>query len=160
MSKPRRAFIYTEMKIRTALSLTLTIALFHFAASAGESSAATAQKSGVSTNSAAKGTEPIKIAATDAKDHVGANALVTGTIAEVYKKSGPYRLNFEQPFPKNVFTAVIFARNTNDFPEIDKLKGKKVQVSGKIADYRGHPEIVVSSTNQIKLMEKPAAAEH
>jgi DNA/RNA endonuclease YhcR with UshA esterase domain len=96
------------------------------------------------------------VTATEAKDHVGANALVTGTIAEVYKKSGPYRLNFEQPYPNHAFTAVIFARNTNDFPEIDKLKGKKVQVSGKIADYRGHPEIVLNSTNQLKVLEKPA----
>jgi DNA/RNA endonuclease YhcR with UshA esterase domain len=142
------------MKIRTVIPVCIGVALLYAIASAEGTN--TTIKSGTSTNVTAKSTEPIKVTAPEAKDHIGANALVTGTIADVYKKSGPYRLNFEQPYPNQVFTAVIFARNTNDFPEIDKLKGKKVQVSGKIADYRGHPEIVLNSTNQLKLLEKPA----
>jgi DNA/RNA endonuclease YhcR with UshA esterase domain len=108
------------------------------------------------TNSAAKSDAPIHITVAEAKNHIGANAVVTGVIAEVNKAEKLVRLNFEKPFPDNVFTAVIFARNTNDFPEVDKLKGKTVEVSGKVADYRNRPQIVVNTTNQIKVIEKEA----
>jgi len=108
------------------------------------------------TNAPAKTDGPIKVAAADAKKHVGAEAVVTGVIAEVNKAAALVRLNFEKPYPENVFTAVIFSRNTNDFPEVDKLKGKTVEVSGKIAEYRNRPQIVVNSTNQIKVIEKEA----
>ena len=108
------------------------------------------------TNAPAKTDGPIKIAATEAKKHVGAEAVVTGVIAEVNKAAALVRLNFEKPYPENVFTAVIFSRSTNDFPEVDKLKGKTVEVSGKIAEYRNRPQIVINSTNQIKVIEKEA----
>jgi DNA/RNA endonuclease YhcR with UshA esterase domain len=106
------------------------------------------------TNAAAKSAEPIKIKAEEAKKHVGEEAIVRGTIAEVNKAAALVRLNFEKPFPNSVFTAVIFARNTNDFPEVDKLQGKSVEVSGKIAEYRNRPQIILNSTNQLKVVEK------
>jgi DNA/RNA endonuclease YhcR with UshA esterase domain len=108
------------------------------------------------TNSAAKKDAPINVTAADAKKHVGENAVVTGTVAEVNKAASLVRLNFEKPYPDNTFTAVIFARNTNDFPEVEKLKGKTVEISGKIAEYRSHPQIVLNSTNQLKVIEKVA----
>jgi DNA/RNA endonuclease YhcR with UshA esterase domain len=81
-------------------------------------------------------------------------------IVEVSKKSASLiRLNFDKPFPQNTFTAVIFASDTNKFPEVDKLQGKMVEVSGKVAEYRGHPQIVVNSTNQIKVVDKEAKTE-
>jgi DNA/RNA endonuclease YhcR with UshA esterase domain len=106
------------------------------------------------TNAPAKSSEPVKIKADEAKKHIGEQAVVSGTVAEVNRSASLVRLNFGEPYPKNVFTAVIFNRNTNDFSEVDKLKGKNVEITGKIADYRGHPEIILNSTNQVKVLEK------
>jgi DNA/RNA endonuclease YhcR with UshA esterase domain len=64
------------------------------------------------------------------------------------------RLNFEEAYPRTPFTAVIFPRSTNQFPEIEKLKGKTVEISGKIDAYRDHPQIVLTSTNQVKVIEE------
>jgi DNA/RNA endonuclease YhcR with UshA esterase domain len=111
------------------------------------------------TNAPAKSAEPIKIKAEEAKKHIGEQALVSGTVAEVNSTASLVRLNFEKPYPENVFTAVIFSRNTNDFPGVFKLKGKNVEISGKVADYRGHPEIIVNSTNQVRVVEKEEKAE-
>jgi DNA/RNA endonuclease YhcR with UshA esterase domain len=106
------------------------------------------------TNAAAKSSEAVKIKAEEAKKHVGEQAIVSGTVAEVNRSASLVRLNFEKPYPNTVFTAVIFNRNTNDFPEVDKLKGKSIEITGKVADYHGHPEIVLNSTNQVKVVEK------
>jgi len=79
--------------------------------------------------------------------------VVKGKIAEVNVGERIVRLNFEQPYPNNPFTAVIFPPNTNKFPEVEKLKGRIVEVSGKIASYRERPQIVLTSTNQVRVLE-------
>jgi DNA/RNA endonuclease YhcR with UshA esterase domain len=101
----------------------------------------------------AKTSAPAKIRATEAKDHVGAEKIVTGKIAEVNIAEKLVRLNFDKPFPNQPFTAVIFAAKTNLFPSLEKLKGKNVEVSGKIAEYRDRPQIVLVNTNQLKIIE-------
>lgn len=98
---------------------------------------------------------PIRVSAVEAKKHYNVQAIVTGKIAEVNVAERLVRLNFEQAYPSNAFTAVIFADKTNLFPSVRELKNKMVEVSGKIAEYRGHPEIILTSTNQLKVIEDP-----
>ncbi len=105
-------------------------------------------------DSAAKTNAPVQISAAESKEHIGAQAVVKGKIAEVNVGERIVRLNFEQPYPKNPFTAVIFPANTNKFPEVEKLKGKTVEVSGEIAVYRERPQIVLTSTNQVRVIEE------
>jgi DNA/RNA endonuclease YhcR with UshA esterase domain len=102
----------------------------------------------------AKTNSPPIIPASEAKDHIGTNAVVTGKIVEVNKAERIVRLNFDKPFPKQPFTAVVFASKTNLFPDLDQFKGKDVEVTGKIAAYRDRPQIVLESTNQLKVVEK------
>jgi len=97
---------------------------------------------------------PLKLTAAEARDHIGTNAVVTGKVAEIHKGASTVNLNFGNAFPKQLFTAVIFSRNTNQFPDLDKMKDKTVEVTGKIVDYKDKPEIVVTSTNQLKVVEK------
>jgi DNA/RNA endonuclease YhcR with UshA esterase domain len=103
---------------------------------------------------AGKANAPIRIAASEAKEHIDAQAVVKGKIAEVNVGERVVRLNFDQIYPKNTFTAVIFPANTNKFPEVAKLKGKTVEVSGKIAVYRERPQIVLTNPNQVKVLEE------
>lgn len=109
-----------------------------------------------STNATARAEEAIKCTAAEAKSHIGSKATVTGTVAEIHKTASVVGLNFDKPYPENVFGAVIFARSTNQFPEVDKLKGKTVEVTGTIKDYRNRAEIILESTNQLKVIEKEA----
>jgi hypothetical protein len=105
------------------------------------------------TNSAAP---PVAIRAAEARNHTNAMAVVTGKIVEVNRTARMVYLNFEKPFPNQPFAAVVFAAKTNLFPNAEQLKGKNVEVTGKIVDYRNHPEIVLESTNQLKVVEKTA----
>jgi DNA/RNA endonuclease YhcR with UshA esterase domain len=97
---------------------------------------------------------PTRIPAAEAKDHLGANAIVTGTVADVYKTETRVYLNFDKPYPNQTFTAVVFSSNTNLFTssDLDKVKGKKVEITGKIVLYRDRPEIVINATNVFKIV--------
>jgi DNA/RNA endonuclease YhcR with UshA esterase domain len=135
----------------------LCLALLHGGALAQETSANSAV---ASTNSAVVNTNSVaRISATEAKSHVGAEVIVTGKVAEVNKNERLVRLNLDKGYPNQPFTAIIFADHTNLFPEVEKLKDKSVEVSGKIADYRGRPEIIITSTNQLKVVEKSSDSE-
>jgi DNA/RNA endonuclease YhcR with UshA esterase domain len=105
-----------------------------------------------------KTNSPVKIAAAEAKKHVGDEVIVTGNIAEVNKIERLVRLNLDKPFPNQDLTLIIFSDRTNLFPGVDKLQGKKVEVNGKITDYRGRPQIILTNTNQVKALEEAAGA--
>ena len=100
----------------------------------------------------AKTNAPTRIPAAQAKQHVNSEGTVFGKVIEVYKTDRLFRLNLDQPFPNQPFTVVIFANKTNLFPEIDKLKGQAVEISGKITEYRDQPQIVLMATNQLKVV--------
>jgi len=114
---------------------------------------------GVLCGQEAKTNAPVKIPASEAKANIGTNAIVTGKIAEVNKTERLVRLNFENPFPKQTFTAVIFADKMSLFPEVEKLKDKTVEVSGKIVAYRERPQIVLTNASQLKVAEKATEGE-
>ena len=106
--------------------------------------------------SLAQETKTNTIPAAESRQHIGEKLSVTGKVAEVNNSEKLVRLNFDQPYPRNTFTAVVFAARTNLFKGLMELKGKTVEVTGKIAEYRGRPEIVLSSTNQLKVIDTPA----
>ena len=105
-----------------------------------------------------KPNDAVRIAAAQAKDHVGETAVVTGKVAEVNIAARLIRLNLDKAFPAQTFTAVIFSDKTNLFPEIAKIKGKNVEVKGTIAAYRDRPQIVLTATNQLKVIEGQAGS--
>jgi DNA/RNA endonuclease YhcR with UshA esterase domain len=119
--------------------------------------AASAQESQIATN--APSSPPIRIRAVEAKDHLKARAIVTGVVAEVSVGERLVRVNLEKPFPNEALNVIVFANKTNLFPEIEKLKGKTIEVTGQIVEYRGRPEIILSSTNQLAVVAKAASGE-
>lgn len=98
----------------------------------------------------------LSIPAAEAKEHIGEQVAVKGTIAEVNQTERITRLNFDKAYPKQTFTAVVFSDKTNLFTDMDKLKGKSVEVRGKIVAYRDRPQIVLTTTNQLKIVEAEA----
>jgi DNA/RNA endonuclease YhcR with UshA esterase domain len=102
---------------------------------------------------------PKKIGAKEADKHFDETLTVTGKVAQVTIREKLVFLNLDQPHPNSPFTAVVFAANTNKFGDISKLKGKNVEVTGKIKNYNDAPEVVLDSTNQLKIVEPPAASD-
>ncbi len=102
---------------------------------------------------------PPKIPASEAKEHVNSEGTVSGKVIELYKTEKLVRLNLDKAFPNQPFTVVIFGAKTNLFPDLDKLKGKTIEVTGKITEYHEQPQIILATTNQLKIVEAKAEPE-
>ena len=91
----------------------------------------------------------------DAKAHIREHATVCGVVKSARWASNSNRrptfLNLDEAYPRQAFTVVIFEENRGKFtpaPE-DQFKDKHICVTGKIEEFRGAPEIVVSAPAQI-----------
>ena len=65
----------------------------------------------------------------------------------------PTFLNLDQPYPNQIFTIVIWGSDRPTFnppPEV-AYQGKRVCVTGQIREYRGRPEVFVTSPAQITI---------
>jgi DNA/RNA endonuclease YhcR with UshA esterase domain len=99
--------------------------------------------------------QPAPLSTVDAKAHIGEQATVCGLVRSARWASNSNRkptfLNLDEPYPKQSFTVVIFEDHRNDFtpaPE-ERFKDKRICVTGKIEEFRGTPEIVVTAPSQI-----------
>ncbi len=100
------------------------------------------------------GAQTNKITTREAKAHVGEVQTVCGKVASTHFASGskgqPTFLNLDEPYPKELFTILIWGSDRAKFgaPET-KYRDAKVCVTGKIGSYRGTPEIVATEPSQI-----------
>jgi DNA/RNA endonuclease YhcR with UshA esterase domain len=87
----------------------------------------------------------------DLSQHVGETVITKGTVDEVHTSNkGNTFLNFGGSYPQQAFTAFIPVRNAAMFPDVHALQGKTVEVSGRVALYKGKPEIVLESPSQLR----------
>lgn len=95
-----------------------------------------------------------KITPAGAKDHVGETRTVCGKVVSTHyaskSKGEPTFLNLDEPYPKEVFTILIWGSDRSKFgtPET-KYKDAKVCVTGKITSHREKPEIIATEPSQI-----------
>jgi hypothetical protein len=85
----------------------------------------------------------------EAGDYNGKTVTVKGFVADVYQSEKVAYLNFVEKFPKNPFTAVIFASKFSDFPDIVKYRNKDVEVTGRVSMFKDKPQIILNSPKQI-----------
>jgi hypothetical protein len=97
------------------------------------------------------------ITAAEADKYVGQKATVFGMVASATflsrSKGQPTFLNLDQPYPRQIFTAVIWGNDRGYFtspPEI-AYRGKRVCVTGLVKLYKGKPEIIVILPSQVKV---------
>jgi hypothetical protein len=90
----------------------------------------------------------------DAARHIGETATVCGVVAsakyEAHEQNQPTLLDLGKPHPNAIFTAVIYGENRAKFgaPETS-LRGKRICVTGRIRDYNGKAEIVLTEPSQL-----------
>jgi hypothetical protein len=97
-----------------------------------------------------------KLTASEAKDHVGEHATVCGHVASTRystrTKGQPTFLNLDEPYPRQIFTIVIWGDDRSKFgtPEATYSE-KNVCVTATISEYRGTPEAVATNPGQISI---------
>jgi hypothetical protein len=100
-----------------------------------------------------------KISSRQAGDHVGEIETVCGVVASTHfasaTKGQPTFINFDEPYPKELFTVLIWGNDRPKFgaPEKD-YRNAKMCVTGRIQIYRRIPEIVASDPNQIQIQQQ------
>lgn len=98
--------------------------------------------------------EVLTVTAAEAKDYIGRVAMVCGLVVDTHyaqTSSGrPTYLNFEEPFPNAVFTAVIWEADRENFQfDPSSLLGLDLCVYGKITRYRGKPQMKLVRPEQV-----------
>jgi len=96
-----------------------------------------------------------KYTAADAANHYEEEVIVTGVLTQVNTpKNGMIYLNLDGKFPENIFTGVIFKKNAELFTNLKELEGKRIEIFGKVEEYKGKPQIVLKEPGQIKIVEE------
>ena len=95
-------------------------------------------------------------AAEDAASHVGEIGTVCGLVVSskfaMRSKGQLTFLNLDRPHPDHVFTVVIWGKDRPKFGKPDRtFAGKRICVSGLIADFEGRPEMMATEPAQITL---------
>lgn len=94
------------------------------------------------------------IAAKDAKAHMGETVIITEKVfGGKLLSSNMTLIDLGGRYPNQLLTIMIPPADRSKFvgqPETD-WKDKTVTVTGKIIDYKGKPEIVVTEQSQVKL---------
>ncbi len=96
----------------------------------------------------------LHLSAAQAGSHMGAYAVVTGKVADVSASSGgTVFIDFGRPYPSETFTAVIFSRDRPRFANLAGLTGRMIAVTGRIENYHGSAQMIVSSPGQIVTLD-------
>jgi DNA/RNA endonuclease YhcR with UshA esterase domain len=101
-----------------------------------------------------KTSPPKRISAAEAEKHFQETVIVTGKVAQVTIRPNLVYVNLDKKFPETPLNCVVFARATNQFGDLKKLEGKQVEIQGKIEEYRDKAQIILNSSNQLKVVEK------
>jgi DNA/RNA endonuclease YhcR with UshA esterase domain len=90
----------------------------------------------------------------DAAAHVGETATVEGTVQAVHvARSGVTFLDMGGQYPDNAFAGVVFKDDAARLPDLAALGGQVVEITGPVRLYRGKPEIIVKSADQIRVKQ-------
>jgi micrococcal nuclease len=87
--------------------------------------------------------------------YLGRELIVEGKVVDTHRdlKSNTVFLNFEKAYPNQCFTGVIFSSDLYKFvqnPENYYLN-KTVRIVGEVKEYRGRPQIILETPNQIEV---------
>jgi DNA/RNA endonuclease YhcR with UshA esterase domain len=83
---------------------------------------------------------------------IGETVCVTGKVLKVSssQRSGTQFLNFCEDYKTCSFTVVVFARDLKDVGDVRPLEGQTIEIHGKVKDYKGQAEIVLSDSRQLR----------
>ena len=101
---------------------------------------------------------PKKISALEATNYYDKTMIVTGKVAQVSVRPTITFINLDKKHPDSPFVAIVFPRATNQFPDVKNLLGKQVEIKGKIAKHDDKPQIILSSSNQLTVIESATNA--
>jgi DNA/RNA endonuclease YhcR with UshA esterase domain len=98
------------------------------------------------------GFAPLKISAAAATNYYDKEMIVTGKVAQVTIRPTVTFLNLDKSYPHSPFTVAIIHGHSEFFGNANALKGKSIEIRGKIKNYKNKPEVMLDSTNQLAVL--------
>jgi DNA/RNA endonuclease YhcR with UshA esterase domain len=95
----------------------------------------------------------LKISAADATNFYDREMIVTGKVAQVTIRPTVTFLNLDKKYPDSPFSVVIIHGHSQFFGDANALKGKSIEIKGKITNYKDKPEIALDNTNQLTVFD-------
>jgi hypothetical protein len=93
----------------------------------------------------------------EAKNHVGEKDRLREGRGHPFcfeREGPPTSVPFDQPYPDQIFTLVIWGSDRAKFGRPEEIyRDKELCVTGKITSYLGIPEIVASNPNQVQVQK-------
>ena len=90
--------------------------------------------------------------ASDATSHVGQFATIEGVVAGVETRlNRTTYVDIGGRYPNQAVSGVIFRRDASAVGDVSDLNGKRVRLVGTIYLFRGYPEIMIRSRDQIRI---------
>jgi hypothetical protein len=85
---------------------------------------------------------------------VGKTGSFMGTVTKVFtpNSGSVVILNFDKNY-KDALTAVVKRSEFGKFPDLNKLDGKHLLITGKFVDFHGATEIDLTDPSQVKIIE-------
>jgi hypothetical protein len=98
------------------------------------------------------------LTAAEAKNHVGETATVCGRVASIHfaekTKGLPTFMNLDMPYPRQIFTIVIWGADRLKFGRPEALyRDRNICVTAKITSHRDIPEMVINTPSQIRIQK-------
>ena len=79
--------------------------------------------------------------------------IVTGRVAQVTIRPTVTFLNLDKNYPNSPFEVVIFHGHSSFYGDANALKGKSIEIKGKIKNYHDKPEIALDNANQLTVFD-------
>ena len=108
---------------------------------------------------AANGQDTTKVTIHTANQYRDKLVTFCDLVAEIYRPTGENKMiyiNFGGKYPDQLFTAVIYPADQLRFPYnlLALLKNKTICINGKITDYKGKSQMVLTEPEQIQIREQ------
>jgi DNA/RNA endonuclease YhcR with UshA esterase domain len=93
----------------------------------------------------------------EVRQHIGDSVTVCGKVVDGYYSSGientPTFLNVGANYPNQLLTIIIWgeARKKFEFKPEEVYKDKQICTTGRITEYKGKPQIVITTPEQLKI---------
>jgi len=95
---------------------------------------------------------PLKIGTLEATNYYDKEMIVTGKVVQVTIRPTMTYLNLDEKYPDSPFSVVIFHSHSSFYGNANALKGKSIEIRGKIKNYHDKPEMSLDSTNQLTVI--------
>jgi len=110
-----------------------------------ESDAGSIQQNEVESNNVSS----IAISTAEVQQFIGEFKTVCGEVAQIKAFSKGIYLNFDYPYPRATFTAVVWDQNHYLIQEVQSNGLGKMCIQGEIESYKAKPQMMIKSKNQI-----------